>query len=197
VPSRSSAPDDPFAAAHAVAVDTVRRSVAALPTPHAVVLIDGRSGGGKTTLADRLQRSWPRPGERPQLVALDSLYPGWDGLAEGSRLARSWLLEPHAAGRDGRWRRYDWVEGRFAEEHVVSPERPLIVEGAGAVTPGTAALADLVVWVQAPSASRRRRALARDGDGYAPHWDRWAAQEERHIADHDPARLAHLVVDLP
>ena len=34
------------------------------------------------------------------------------------------------------------------------------------------------VWVEATDALRKRRALSRDGETYAPHWDRWAAQED-------------------
>ncbi|WP_203135314.1 hypothetical protein [Microbacterium sp. JZ31] len=172
-------------------------AVAALDVSAPRVLIDGRSGSGKTTLASRLVREWPRAGEKPQLIALDSFYPGWDGLAEGTRLAHEWLLVPHAEGVEGRWRRFDWEAHAFAEPHPVAPRRPLIVEGAGALTPAAAGLAHVVVWVDAPEPSRRARALERDGDTYAPHWERWAAQEVRHIETHDPRALAHLVFDLP
>ena len=47
-----------------------------------VVVIDGRSGAGKSTLARLLVDTWPLPG-LVQLVALDSIYPGWDGLSSG------------------------------------------------------------------------------------------------------------------
>jgi uridine kinase len=47
-----------------------------------VILIDGQSGAGKTTLAQRVVQRWPVQG-RVQSVALDSLYPGWDGLEAG------------------------------------------------------------------------------------------------------------------
>lgn len=194
--SRSSAPD-PFVTAHEAAATTLLDAVARLQTSAPVVVIDGRSGGGKTTLAQRLEREWPRPGERPELVALDSLYPGWDGLAEGTRLAHEWLLVPHAAGVEGRWRRFDWEVQAFAEPHVVAADRPLILEGAGALTPAARALVQLAVWVDAPEPSRRRRALERDGDAYAPHWERWAAQEREHLARHDPRGIADLVFDLP
>ena len=47
--------------------------------PNPVVLIDGPSGAGKSTLADALVAHWPRP-NTPQLVRMDDIYPGWDGL---------------------------------------------------------------------------------------------------------------------
>jgi hypothetical protein len=42
---------------------------------------------------------------------------------------------------------------------------------------------------------RRRRALGRDGDTYAPHWDRWSAQEEAYAARERPRERAGLVLD--
>jgi uridine kinase len=196
VSSRSS-PPDPFAAAHDAAARALTDAVTRLTASAPVVVIDGRSGSGKTTLARRLADAWPLAGERPELVAMDSLYPGWDGLAEGSRLAHEWLLAPHAAGVEGRWRRFDWDAHVFAETHAVSAVRPLILEGSGALTREARSLVHLAVWVDAPESSRRRRALDRDGDAYAPHWERWAAQERRHVARHDPRAIADLAFDLP
>ena len=48
----------------------------------AVLLIDGRSGSGKTELARAVVAGVPEA----QLVRLDDLYPGWGGLEEGSRV---------------------------------------------------------------------------------------------------------------
>jgi uridine kinase len=41
--------------------------------------LDGRSGSGKTWLADRLARPLDAP-----VIHLDDLYPGWDGLAQAA-----------------------------------------------------------------------------------------------------------------
>lgn len=160
------------------------------------VVIDGRSGAGKSSLARALVARWP-DGAPVQLLALDSIYPGWDGLAEGARIAADDVLAPHAAGRRAQWRRWDWADDRRAEAHVVASDLPLVVEGVGALTPASAALADVAVWLESPAASRRERALARDGEGYRPHWERWAAQEDAHIAAHDPRGLAGLVFEVP
>ncbi|KUI34300.1 aminobenzoate synthetase [Mycobacterium sp. IS-1496] len=150
------------------------------------VLIDGRSGSGKTTLAAQLHQSW----HGSVIVALDDIYAGWDGLAWAVEHLREALLEPRAAGRPGRWRRWDWTTGTPAGWHTVEPDRRVIIEGVGALTVEHRALADLAVWVDAPEADRKRRALARDGDTYAPHWDRWAVQEEAFIARYDPRSVA-------
>lgn len=161
-----------------------------------VVLIDGRSGAGKTSLARQLVARWPLHG-RVQLVALDQLYPGWDGLADGVETARNLILMPHGRGLIGVWERWDWDASAYAEAHAVDPSLPLIVEGAGLLTPTTERLGDVRVWLESPPASRKHRALLRDGDTYRPHWDRWAEQEERHLARDDPRRYATHLFAIP
>ena len=46
-----------------------------------------------------------------------------------------------------------------AEAHAVDPSLPLIVEGSGLLTPVTARLGDVRVWLESPPASRKQRAL--------------------------------------
>lgn len=169
----------------------------ALPVPEVppIVLIDGRSGAGKTTLAAALADAWPGP---VRIVALDDLYPGWDGLAAGAEQARTAILEPVCAGETARWQRWDWARSEPGEQVTTSAEgAPLIIEGAGILTAASAALAPIRVWLESPEAARRERALARDGESYRPHWERWAAQEREHLSADDPRTLATIVVDVP
>jgi hypothetical protein len=165
-----------------------------------VLLIDGRSGSGKTSLAARIVREFRATGVDPQLLRVEDLYPGWDGLAEGS-LAVADVLDR------GRYRRYDWYADAFAEAHRIEPRAPLVIEGCGAITIDNLAAARrwasraagegaLVrsLWLDCPDELRRSRALARGGESYAPHWDRWAAQEDALYAAHEPWRLADEVL---
>lgn len=193
-PSRSSR--DAVADAITAAADGVLAALPGLGAGNPVVLLDGRSGAGKTSLARELVRRWPMRG-RVQVVALDSIYPGWDGLDAGVETAREQILRPHARGLIGVWQRWDWDAGAPAEAHAVDPGLPLIVEGSGIVDGSTAPLADLRVWLDSPEASRKRRALDRDGDLYAPNWERWARQEERHVARDEPRRYATHVFPVP
>ena len=179
-----------------IAVEQIIGAVAQVAASNPVVVIDGCSGAGKTSLARALVTRWPLRG-RVQLVALDSIYPGWDGLDAGVELAKDLILTPHAKGHVGVWQRWDWTVGEPAEAHAVDPSLPLIVEGSGVLTPATARLADVRVWLESPPASRKQRALTRDGETYRPHWDRWARQEQRHVTRDDPMRLATLVFPVP
>ena len=192
--SRSS--PDPVTAALDSAAKALVPAVRAVAASNPVILIDGRSGAGKTSLARLLVARWPLTG-RVQLVALDSLYPGWDGLDRGVDIAREQILVPHARGFVGVWQRWDWEDGTSAEAHAVDPSLPLIVEGSGLLNPVTARLGDVRVWLESPPAPRKRRALSRDGDTYRPHWEQWARQEDRHVARDDPAKLATHVIAIP
>jgi len=151
-----------------------------------VVLVDGRSGSGKTTIARELA-----DGLDAQLVRMDDLYPGWDGLEQGSRDVHDRVL----GTSEPRWRRWDWKDDRPAEWHELDPTRALVVEGCGALSRANRALASLGIWVELDDATRKQRALARDGDEYAPHWDRWAAQEDAFIAREHPRELADAVLE--
>lgn len=151
-----------------------------------VVLIDGRSGAGKTTLAQGLA-----PLLDAQLVSLDDVYPGWDGLEAGSAAVAGML-----GHEDPGYVRWDWAAAREAGRHPLDPGRALVVEGCGAISRASRSLASLAIWVDAPEDERRRRALARD-PGFAPYWDHWAAQELEHLAREDPPALADLILSTP
>lgn len=193
MPSRS---DDPVAAALERAATLIEHDVRAVAAGNPVVLIDGGSGAGKSSLAAMLVRRWPVRGH-VQLIALDSLYPGWDGLDDGADRAREWILKPHGRGYLGTWRRWDWEAQAEAESHAVDPSLGVIVEGSGILRESTAGLADVRIWVESAESSRKERALARDGDTYRPHWERWAAQERRHVERDDPRALATRIVEIP
>lgn len=157
------------------------------------VFIDGRSGSGKTTLAEAIVERLVAQGlPAPQIVGMDELYPGWDGLAAGSAAVPGLL-------RSGVYRRYDWHAEDFSPEVTLDREAPLIIEGCGSISARALAAARhlgpvYAVWVECPANVRRERALARDGEVFIPHWERWAEQEVRHFASTQPVARAHEVV---
>jgi dephospho-CoA kinase len=148
-----------------------------------VLLIDGRSGSGKTELAAAIVATW----DLAQVVHMDDLYPGWDGLERGSALV------PEALRR-GHFEPWDWHAGRRSGHRVLDLSRPVVVEGVGALSAASRELADFAIWVETDDATRRARALARDGEAFAPHWDRWAAQERSFFDREQSPALADAVV---
>jgi uridine kinase len=150
-----------------------------------VVAIDGRSGSGKTSLAAALRQ---RLDDAP-VVSLEDLYGGWDGLERGVDLLVTAVLEPIAAGRAAQVPRYDWVRGAWAAPVTLAPPDVLIVEGVGAGAARARRWESVLVWLEVPTSVRKERALARDGDTFAPYWDQWAAQEDLMLArDRTPDR---------
>jgi uridine kinase len=154
-----------------------------------VVAIDGRSGAGKTSLAALLAAELRAP-----VVALEDLYGGWDGLEHGIGLLVSAVLAPVAAGRAAWVPRYDWAAGSWAEPWLLEPPAVLIVEGVGAGARPAAAYESALIWLEAAAPARRQRALDRDGETFAPHWDRWAAQEDAMLARERTPERAGLVI---
>ncbi len=155
-----------------------------------VVAVDGRSGAGKTTYAEALGARLGAP-----VLHLDDVYPGWDGLEAAVSHVAEDVLAPLAAGEPAAYRRWDWSRSRPAGLRPVPATPRLVLEGAGAGALPAGAYAAVLVWLEAPDAVRKARALGRDGEVFARAWDRWAAQEERLLA-RDPVRdRADVVLD--
>lgn len=172
-------------------LDLVSSRPARLTATARLLCIDGPAGAGKSTLATGVVEA---AGPSSQLIHLDLLLDGWDGLAGVAATLVEDVLAPLRAGRRAAYRRYDWHAGRFAERVEVPACDLLVVEGVGAGSRATAPYRSASVWVDAPAGERRRRALARDGESFAPHWDSWAAQERHLFAAEAPRTTADLVL---
>jgi uridine kinase len=156
-----------------------------------VVAVDGRSGAGKTSFATALQAALGAP-----VVALEYLYGGWDGLERGVDVLVSAVLEPIAHGRAARVPRYDWSAAGWGTPWTLEPPEILIVEGVGAGARRAAALESVLIWMEEPALVRKKRALDRDGDTFAPYWDTWAAQEDAMLARERTPERADLILRL-
>ena len=137
-----------------------------------VVAVDGPSGSGKSDLADRLAK---RLGA--QVLRVDELVPGWHGLAKMPPVVARDVLAPIATGELAAVREWNWVDDRPGELVDVRPGPFLVLDGCGSGSRVIRPYLSLLAWVDAPEEVRRARAMARDGDVYAPWWDVWAAQE--------------------
>ncbi len=167
----------------------VLKSVAGALRP--VILLDGGSGSGKTSLAAHIVAAWhaSRP-DALQVVSLDDVYPGWEGLAAASAAVPR-ILAGHGAG----YRRWNWETSEQAGWVGVDPRRPILVEGCGSLTRESSRLATCRVWLEADESVRKQRALARDQGGFDPYWNLWATQERAHWDLNHPRQLADLVAE--
>ena len=147
-----------------------------------VIVVDGATGSGKTTLAARLAGALGGVG-RPsvRVLALEALVPGWSALARGAGRAAA-VLRDLRHGRAGVAPSWDWEAMRAGDPVRVDPLDGgiLVLEGCGALAAAAQELeplAALRVLVEAPAALRRARIAERD-----PYrWDvaAWEAQERR------------------
>lgn len=169
-----------------------------------LVCVDGPAGSGKTTLAAALNRGFRdalrEDGAAAQvshvrLVHMDNVFEGWDGLGGGIATIAAGVVAPLRSGEAGRYRRYDWHRGAFAEQRVVEPVEVLVVEGVGS---GSSAYGDAItclVWVDTPADVRLARGLARDGEQMREHWLAWREQEDAMFTRERTLERANVVVD--
>lgn len=154
-----------------------------------LILIDGRSGSGKSQWAAELST---QPGVC--VVSLDEIYPGWDGLDAGQAQVYSQVILPWLRGQVARVRRWDWSLMARSGEIEITPDWHLVIEGCGALSRHSARHATMRYWLEAETEVRRQRALERDGEMFRPHWTRWALQEERFYALHRSRELADSII---
>ena len=125
---------------------------------------------------------------------MDDLYAGWSGLPRIDEQLDG-LLSPLGEGRAGSYRRYDWLAGEFAETVTVEPVPLLVLEGVGSGASRFDRLRTVLAWVEAPYDERLRRGLERDGDTFAPHWEKWASDEDELFARERTRQRADVIVD--
>lgn len=163
-----------------------------------VVAVDGRSAGGKSTLAAALQRQ----AAASAVVHTDDV--AWHhAFFDWADLLREGVLAAARRGEAVRYRPPAWDErGRAGSIDVPAGTDLLLVEGVGAGRRGLADVLDAVVWVQSDAAEAERRGIARDvasgenGDAAqtAEFWREWAAQEEPFLAADRPWERSCAVV---
>ena len=158
--------------------------------------IDGPAGSGKTSLAAKIQGRAEARGLRTGIIHMDDLYDGWTGAVRGFGLLRDHVLQRIADGREGRYRRYDWHLGAYAELHVVPVTvELLVVEGVTSCDRDADRWQSLRLWVETSNEVRLDRGIARDGEALRDHWLEWMRWERDHFAEQETRSRAHVIVD--
>jgi hypothetical protein len=142
-----------------------------------VLAVDGRSNGGKTTLAARIGAAVPGSAvvHTDDIAWAHSRF-GWaDLLIDG-------ILVPVRQGRAVSYRPPRWAEhGRDGAIEVPADCPLLVIEGDGAGRQEVAGLIDALIWVQSDDREAERRVLTRIGKpNEAPtlgHHREWMTEE--------------------
>lgn len=186
-------PEEPYfgpwqaASAKAFAETVQHRSKDQKPV---IAAVDGRSAGGKTTLAALLSRNVPGAA----VVHTDDI--AWHhSFFNWSDLLLEAVLEPARRGQAVDYRPTAWVErGREGAITVPLSCTLLILEGVGAARRELTHVLDAVIWVQSDMAQARARGIARDGDAAIPFWDEWMTAELSFLTEQKPWERADFIV---
>jgi hypothetical protein len=159
-----------------------------------VLAIDGRSSGGKTTLAGRLQDVVAGSA----IVHTDDIA-WWYSRFGWAELLINGVLIPARSGRPVSYRPPPWDERKRQGAIEVPAGCPaLIVEGVGAGRRECGHLIDAAIWVQSDERETERRNLARVGrpDGLPTEQDHqeWMAEEGPFQACQRPWERADLII---
>jgi len=157
-----------------------------------IAAVDGRSAGGKSTLASRLVALVPGAA----IVHTDDVA-WWESFFGWDHLLASGILEPVRRGEAVSFRPPAWdTRGREGAIEVPVGVALVVVEGVGSSRRSLMPMLDAAVWVQSDVVEARRRGLERDAaKGEDPaFWDEWDAAEVPFLADDRPWERADLLV---
>ena len=174
-----------------IAQEIARRTLQLVDTGKAmpIVLIDGRSNSGKSTLAQQVQNIIFKDGESaPRVIHMDDLYPGWDGLQAGADYLQRFILNPLSKNEIAHWQEFNWSKNERDVWREFAGGTPLIIEGCGSLNQQSAPMADVKIWLEVDETTRHQRWLEREGSNQ--HWAEWAAQELDFYAREKSAQLA-------
>lgn len=174
----------------------------------AVVALDGRSGTGKSTLAE-----WMAGQLGGIRVDQDDFYAGGD-IDEWRRLTsrekadrvidwrrvRGEVLLPLREGQGASWRPFDWdtMIGLAPETITVPPSGLVILDGAYSARPELADLIDLSILVTLDDAVRRERLRLREGEDLVSCWHTvWDEAEDYYFGTIRPPEAFDLVISRP
>jgi hypothetical protein len=172
--------------------DDVRAACGDVAGRPAIVAVDGRSGAGKSSIAQALVDNLPASAvvHTDDIAWYESFF-GWDDVLVAD------VLRPLRACEPVNCRPAAWVRrGRDGSIEVPSGRSMVVLEGCGAGRRALSPYLDALVWVQSDVAEAERRGVMRDGDTAQARrfWREWRAQEVPFFLDDCAWQRADLVV---
>lgn len=148
-------------------------------SPTRLILVDGRSGAGKTTWAGRIASIL----EGSVVIHTDDVAWNHDAFAWDELLLRH-LIGPWRRGQAVSFAPPGWVTHRRSGSIEIPAAHTLIVEGVGAGRATLAAEAQATIWVQSDRTAAHRRGIERDIElgctrpAALDFWNEWMASED-------------------
>jgi uridine kinase len=156
-----------------------------------LIAIDGWGGGGKSRLADALEK---------RLASVTVVHT--DDFAGPNQSSWDWqrflreVLDPLLSGRPARFQQYDWDRDQLGEWQQVRTGGTVIVEGISSSRRELGPVWDFVIWVECPRELRLHRGIERDGEGLRWKWETvWMPEEESYVRTQEPIARADVIVD--
>ncbi len=166
-----------------------------------IVLIDGRAASGKSQFAKDLSEAYFQVDKQAaRVIHMDDLYPGWNGLAEGSVYLLTNILLPLANSRSANWQVWNWRKNHRGAEEPGNGRREfaggtlLIVEGCGSISRLSSTNSDFQIWIDADDAARKERFSKRDSGKFDEYFGIWSAQEDEYYEREKSKQLAELII---
>ncbi|MBO0795762.1 MAG: hypothetical protein J2P36_33135 [Ktedonobacteraceae bacterium] len=173
-----------------------------------LVALDGRSGTGKSTLAQTIASR-----VESAIVVGDDFYAGgnddaWSGFSAREKVAkvidwqrmRAQVLEPLLAQKTASWHPLDfqletgWV-GWKDETVSLAPAPLILLDGAYSTRPELADLVDLAILVEADDKARRERLVTREGQSFMERWHKlWDPAEDYYFTHVRPRSSFDIIV---
>ncbi len=195
----------------------LRQALDIRPAPLFVAL-DGRSGSGKSTIAQLAAtqlNSQNSPEPTAVVIEGDTFYAGgsnatWDRCSTAAKVdggidwrrQRQTLLELRSNGV-AHWQSFDWTAPDWDADPTPLTTRvaqfriaPIVIlEGAYSARPELADLMALRILVSLPRDARRLQLRAREGEAYQLDWEaRWTAAEDEYFGNRVPESAFDLVL---
>lgn len=145
-------------------------------------------------MAERIDTITKTRGLKTAVLHTDDLCPGWEGLPTVPEKLHD-IVGQLAQRGTATYVAWDWANDRAGATKELPAYDVVIIEGVAATDPRWAEQVSASVWVEAPTAIRKRRAIQRDGETFAAHWDQWATAEDAYF-EARPTVQADFVVDM-